>query len=84
MDRNENPGINPGNGPATWQEGGKPHQPHASPASAPQEFISAMPSNREGGSEGAGAGPLGSTPSSGTTAGPGNVSGPSGNLESGR
>ena len=75
MDRNENLGINPGNGPATWERGEKPMQPREVDNKAPQEFTSAVPSDREGGSEAAGAGPLGTSGSPGSTGGPGSVGG---------
>ena len=75
MDRNDNPGINPGNGPATWESGEKPMLHREVDTTVPQEFTSAAPSDQEGGSEAAGAGPLGTSGSPGTTSGPGPVSG---------
>jgi hypothetical protein len=47
MDRNDNLGINPGNGPATWQRGSKPQQRHQAEEAFPQEFTSSMPADRD-------------------------------------
>ena len=74
MDRNENPGINPGNGPATWERGEKSTLQRSVDEQVPQEFTSAAPSVQEGGSEAAGAGPLGTSKNPGTTS-PGSVNG---------
>ncbi len=43
MDRHENPGINPGNGPATWEQGQKPQQPPEAVKAPPQDFASPPP-----------------------------------------
>lgn len=65
----DNPGINPGNGPATWEHGEKVMEAREVEEKTPQDFTSAVPSDREGGSEAAGAGPLGTSGSPGTTRG---------------
>ena len=53
MDRQSNPGINPGNGPATWTDGKKPMQPRKVDDTVPPEFTSALPSERREEAEGA-------------------------------
>ncbi|MNK58832.1 hypothetical protein D3C87_779280 [compost metagenome] len=59
MDRHENPGINPGNGPATWNRGKKHLQPRKVEDKVPQEFTSALPRERLDDSETSEAGPHG-------------------------
>jgi hypothetical protein len=43
MDSHENPGINPGNGPATWEQGQKPEAPPEAVKAPPQDFASSPP-----------------------------------------
>jgi hypothetical protein len=46
MDRHENPGINPGNGPATWEHGKKAMHARQVDDTVPQAFTSAIPGDR--------------------------------------